>query len=551
MVLILREYCYAGAILAEHETSYEPGFLLATLPPTPAQRWLALATAAVLLVAFVFTVIAGKTTPLAALSLRLDGFIPTLAALLFVNDTITATLLFAQFSIIRSAAVLVLANGYLFTAFMVVPYALSFPGAFAPTGLLGDGLQNTAWIYVFWHFGFPAAVILYAWPRDIRRTNNALRSSARSAIGWSVAITISIVCGLTWLAVAGEGFLPHFFLDDSHLAPISRYFVILNLFESGLALAMLWRRRHTLLDQWLMVVMLAWISEGAITGLLLTPRYSLGFYAIRIYSLITGTVVLIVLLAETTKLYARLGRSNMMLLRERENKLTNIDAITSSIVHEVRQPLAAITTNGDAGLRWLAKTPPDFDEVRGAFTRMISDTRRASEVLDSIRSLFRRGDHEERAVDVNEVTLASLRVLRDELKDHRVLARVELTPDLPMVMGHRGQLEQVILNLVHNAVEAMNTVNHASRVLRVRTERHDHDEIIVAVEDSGPGIDPKKLDGIFDPFVTTKSHGTGLDWPSRMIIKRHGGRLSAQSSEKIGGALFQFFLPIKSTTTPP
>jgi PAS domain S-box-containing protein len=233
--------------------------------------------------------------------------------------------------------------------------------------------------------------------------------------------------------------------------------------------------------------------------------------------------------------------------RERENKLMNVEAIMASIAHEVRQPLAAIATNGSAALRWLEKTLPDYDEVRGALHRVINDSRRASEVFDSIRALFRKADQAREQIDVSEITLEILQSLQGELKDHGVTAHTELASGLPLVGGHRGQLQEVIANLVHNAIEAMETTTDQSRALRVRTTLRDPDAIIVAVEDSGPGIDPKQLNGIFDAFVTTKATGMGLGLAiCRRIIESHGGELSALSDGK-NGAVLQFVLPINKS----
>jgi signal transduction histidine kinase len=255
-------------------------------------------------------------------------------------------------------------------------------------------------------------------------------------------------------------------------------------------------------------------------------------------------IVLASLFSERRESEARLARSNMMLQRERNNKLMNIDAITSAIVHEVRQPLAAIATNGSAGIRWLTKTPPDFDEVRAAMTRIVRDSHRASQVLESIRALFKSADLEVQPVDLNGIALGALDLLRGELTDHGVITRTELAPELPLVGGHSGQLQEVMLNLVRNAIDAMDSITDRARVLR--DECDGREAIVVSVEDSGPGIDPKKVDSIFDAFVTTKPHGMGLGLAiCRMIILRHEGQLSA-SAENKSGALFQFTLPIKS-----
>jgi signal transduction histidine kinase len=260
-------------------------------------------------------------------------------------------------------------------------------------------------------------------------------------------------------------------------------------------------------------------------------------------------IVLASLFSERRESEARLARSNMMLQRERNNKLMNIDAITSAIVHEVRQPLAAIAANGDAGILWLTKTPPDFDEVRAAMTRIVRDCHRASQVLESIRALFKGADLEAQPVDLNGIALAALDLLSGELKDHGVITHAELAPELPLVPGHCGQLQEVMLNLIRNAIDAMDSITDRSRLLRVRTERDGREAIIVSVEDSGPGIDPRTLHSIFDAFVTTKPQGMGLGLAiCRMIISRHKGQLSASVDNK-NGALFQFTLPIKSALT--
>jgi PAS domain S-box-containing protein len=229
--------------------------------------------------------------------------------------------------------------------------------------------------------------------------------------------------------------------------------------------------------------------------------------------------------------------------RERDNKLLNIEAITASIAHEVRQPLAAISTNGNAARRFLGRTPLDLAEMRAIIDNIISDCHHASEVFDGIRTLFRKADQPRAPVDVNVIALEVLQSLRGEFRDHGVAAHTELASALPLVYGHHGQLRQLITNLVQNAVEAMDTATARSRTLRVKTSPHGRDSITVAVEDSGPGIDPERLNSIFDAFVTTKKHGMGLGLAiCRMIAQRHGGQLSASSDGK-SGARFQFVLP--------
>ena len=254
--------------------------------------------------------------------------------------------------------------------------------------------------------------------------------------------------------------------------------------------------------------------------------------------------VLASLFAQQRESAEHLRKSNMMLEREQANKLMNAQAITAAIAHEVKQPLAAIAINGGAALRFLDKTPPELEEVRTNLKSMISDSHRTSDVFDGIRALFGKSEQKRLPVDVNAIIRGVLQSSRKELQDHGVETRLELATELPLVDSHGRQLEEVIFNLVHNAIEAMDAATDRSRLLRVRTELNDHDAITVAVQDSGPGIDPKQIDGIFGAFFTTKPDGMGLGLAiCRMIIEHHGGQLTASSDGK-NGSLFQFDLPI-------
>jgi len=510
------------------------GVGLIKLAPTRRQIKLALAVAAVILVA-VAIVAPFAATPLP----RLAAFIPFLNATILVTDLVTAILLFAQFSISRSRALLVLAGGYLFTALIVVPHALTFPGAFSPTGLLGAGLQTTAWLYILWHLAFPATLLTYAALKDREAT---VQGTIRSAIAWCIAITIGLVFGLVWFVIAADPLLPRLFLSASDLTLLGTYIPTFDLSICMLALAVLWMRRRSVLDLWLMVVACALIGELALT----VVRFSLGFYVSRILSLATSTIVLLILLAETTGLYMHLARTNHVLRRERENKLMNIEAVVASISHEVKQPLATIVMRGSTALRFLGHTPSDVEKARSALKKIVGDGHRASQIFDNIRDLFRAADQTRVPINVNEMILGVLDILQSELTDHQVTTRTELEREPPSVMGHRGQLQEVLLNLIRNAIEAMDGARAGIRELRLSTESRNNDGTVISVMDTGPGIDPKKLDSIFDAFVTTKPRGMGLGLAiCRMIIERHGGRLLASSGDK-GGALFQVILPINS-----
>jgi signal transduction histidine kinase len=206
---------------------------------------------------------------------------------------------------------------------------------------------------------------------------------------------------------------------------------------------------------------------------------------------------------------------------------------------------SAIAINGSAALRFLERVPLDIDEVRTILNAMMGDCHRVSEVFDTIRALFRRVDQKREPTVVNEIVLDVLQSMREEITGHGVTTETELAPELQLVDGHRNQLRQVIFNLIHNAIESMDNTMDRSRVLRVITKSQGPDAIIVAVQDTGPGINPTRLDSIFDPFVTTKPDGMGLGLAiCSMIVERHGGKLSALSDGK-NGARFQLVLPVR------
>jgi signal transduction histidine kinase len=225
----------------------------------------------------------------------------------------------------------------------------------------------------------------------------------------------------------------------------------------------------------------------------------------------------------------------------RANELMNIDAITASIIHEIKQPLAAIGASAGAAQRFVTMNPPDLREVKSSLKHIARSVQRSGEVLDGIRSLFQGVDRARQPLNLNDVVLEVLQIMSPELKKYDVAIVQELNGQIPEVVGNETQLRQVLTNIVRNAIEAMMVTIDRRRVLRIRTES-EQGEITVAVEDSGPGIDPAMLENIFDAFVTTKSYGTGLGLAiCRMIVQHHGGQLRASSNGK-DGALVQFSL---------
>jgi PAS domain S-box-containing protein len=286
-----------GRVVAEH-----PVFL-STAPAEAGNRRLALAAVAISLLIFL------ALAPFAQQPLpRVWAFIPIYESALVISDLITAAILLIMFNILRSRAILALACGYLFTALMAIPHALTFPGLFSPTGLLGAGLQTTAWLYVFWHGGFPLAVISYALLKDRKEATGPPAEADQWTLPLSVGAVVALVVGLTSLATVGQALLPDVLTGGANGVGLM-VTVGTDLALAFVALLILWLRRpHTVLDLWLMVVMVAWLADIALSAMLNHARFDVGFYFGRAYGLLAGTFVLLMLLLETGALYAQLAR---------------------------------------------------------------------------------------------------------------------------------------------------------------------------------------------------------------------------------------------------
>jgi PAS domain S-box-containing protein len=246
---------------------------------------------------------------------------------------------------------------------------------------------------------------------------------------------------------------------------------------------------------------------------------------------------------ETERVRANAAMHEAQTELARVARLTTLGELIASIAHEINQPLGAIVVNGNAGLRWLERATPDVDEARAAFTRIVYDGRRAGEVIESIRAMFKNVDQEKAPVDINKLVRDMLGLMFGELRSNQVSVETRLDDNLPDVRGNQVQLQQVILNLIRNAIEAMNSVTDRARVLRIGTKIHVPDGVLVSVEDSGTGLSPKDIERIFDSFFTTKPQGTGMGLSiCRSIIEGHQGRLWASSGID-HGAIFNVLLP--------
>ena len=227
----------------------------------------------------------------------------------------------------------------------------------------------------------------------------------------------------------------------------------------------------------------------------------------------------------------------------RVSQFSAMGAMTASIGHEIQQPLAAMVTGANAGLRWLSKSPPDLDEVRQVLEGVVRDGHRTREILDAIRAVFKKDNQEIGPVDINGLIAEVLELTQGELQKQKVSVRSQLADHLPQVLGNRIQLQQVILNLTVNAIDAMTATTERERLLRVKSEIGAEDGVLITVEDSGTGIDPEDVERIFDALFTTKSKGMGMGLSiCRSIVEAHHGRLWVSAGAHNGSA-FHVALP--------
>lgn len=778
---------------------------LAYLPPTKRQTWSALACAAVLLVGLaVLAPFAGKPMP------HYNGFIPSLDAIIFVTDLITASLLLAHFSITRSNALLALACGYLFSALIVVAHGLSFPGVVSATGRLGGTNETTVKLYLFWHLALPIALFAYLRFRDRERGRAVAHTPTFLSATCSVAGIVALVVWTVWIA-RGDMLVPTVVTGPNSSTPVIPLFVDLTMALCAAALCALWGFRRSALDQWLMVVMLASIVELALTAVFGGPPFTLGFYTGRIFSLVTSTAVLTALLAETTRLSAQLARANMFasvaraaqalsgeielpklverlmtialenagadrgilvlpardqyliqaearatgnhvevsmrqdaiagtgpgsvildairmkktvlfsdacetiiclpLIKQRElagvlllentvnphaftadriavlelvaaqaaislentrlyrdvqereakvrrlidsnfigilignldghiqeaneaflriigydqadveagllhrseltppewhdrdaqgvaemkamgstqpyekeyfrkdgsrvpvlvggatfgeerfgvvafivdlterkraeaelahaNRVALMGQLTASIAHEVSQPVTGLLMNAQTAVRCLARKPPNSEEAKPLIDRIIQDAKRTTEIVNRIRDFSRKAPPRNGVLDINEAILEVVTLSRVAMLDNGISATMHLTESLPRVLGDRVQLQQVMLNLIMNAIEAISEVWDGSRELSIRTSKAEPRSVLVAVSDTGPGLPEESFARIFEAFYTTKSSGLGMGLSiCRSIAEAHGGRLWAEPNEPCGAAFF-------------
>jgi signal transduction histidine kinase len=391
----------------------------------------------------------------------IPAVIPAYDGALWISDTLTSALLFSQFTRLRSRALLVLATGYLFDAFMIVPHALSFPGVFAPAGLLGGGSQTTAWLYVFLHTGFPLFVLAFA--ILARRPGDTVAGSPGRAIAGAIAAAAMLAVALTVLATAGNDSLPEVIRDGDYALIVTKGISPAVWVVSLCVLLVLWSRRDpTVLELWLTVAMVAWVFAIAFAAVVGSHRFDLGSYAARFYGLLAASSVLGVLLFKMNRLYDNIADAlalaevrNTELARSREEfarvqRFEAIGQLVGGIAHDFNNLLTVITGAVDLTLRE-SSLPA---RARRMLEMSMTSAHRGSELAGHLLIFARKQVLQPEVVNLNEV-VANLRTFMARTLGEMIELVTELSPVVWPVRLDRGQCETALVNLMLSARDAL------------------------------------------------------------------------------------------------
>ncbi|TMJ13443.1 MAG: hypothetical protein E6G94_11840 [Alphaproteobacteria bacterium] len=488
-----------------------------------------IAIVGVLLTAF-FLILPWRAIPLP----EVGAFVPMVDSIMLVSDVIAATLLYSQSSVFRSRALTVLASGYVFAALLLIPHALSFPGAFAPKGLLGAGINTTAWIATLQRLAFPAVIISYVVLRRIDAASPPDPNSEPRIVA-SALVAASLALGVALLTTRGHDLLPAFYVNRADLSYFNAVayqtvsFVLLST-----AFVMLFRSRRSVLDVWLLVALSSWMIQSVLI-MLLHRRFTVGFYSLFVMLVVSHLVVQLALIAESNRLYGKLARATAERDRERDSRLMSMDALTAAIAHEVGQPLTGVNLNARAALNWLTRSRPAVDKAIGSLYATIDAGHHTMEVIKSIRSMFDKGATTSTRFSLNDLVRETTRFLEGELAGERVTLELALDSSVPAIVADRIQIQRVLVNLVVNAIESLRATQGRPRCIAIRSMPLERRAVLLEVSDTGLGITPDEIPHIFEAFFTTKEMGTGLGLSlCRAIVEEHGGRLWASTGAHSG-----------------
>ena len=513
----------------------EQQLLLAARPPSRLQRRVAYGVMIGLLAVLCLV------TPYANRPMwHATAFIPIYATAMAVFDLITAALIFSQFWVVRWTWLLVLACGFLFTGLISIPYGLTFPEGFGPSGLLGAGPETAAQLSLCSRVASPAALIAAILVRPTRGAADIGQRSPGLTILLSIALICALVIGLTWATITNDQLLPWIHVNrlQSDLGLLLPIIVL-----TGIPFALLWIWGRSVLDLWLMVMCCSWVFDLTLV-IVAGARYSVGWYAARTFQVAAIFSVLLLYLSETTALYANLARGVILRRGAQHVQQISMDVMAASLGHEIKQPLTGMLLNAQACLLQLKVAQPELDDVRATLSDLLEDGRQINEIISGARAMFKESAHDRQLLDVNKVVRSALATVDLEIQQQGVSVNMELDDGLPPVFADSGQLHQVFLNLMTNALEAMAAVPQRPPALRVTSGMvQGSSDIAVAVEDTGIGITDQESKRILEPFFSTKAAGTGVGLTiCRVILKAHGGDLQI-SATKPHGTVARVVLP--------
>jgi len=517
-----------------------PRFFLSTIPATQKDRWQALAVTG--LAALIFA----GCAPFARVQLApVWAFIPIYDAALVVSDLITTLLIFAQFVILRTRSLLLIAAGYLFTATMAVSHMLSFPGLFSPAGLLAAGPQTTAWLFMAWHAGFPFAVTAYAFAKRREQRGAPSAGKPNLAVMATVAAVIALTSSATIVATLGHDWLPPV-MQGNHYAPAMQATVTTVWALSFVALlALAFSRPHSVFDLWLVAVMVSWIADIGLAAVFNAGRFDFGFYAGRIFGLLAANFVLVVLLLETGSLYVRTSEQREERLQQLQDELIHVarlnelGQLVSALAHELNQPLTA-AGNYLAATHYMLAAPPD-SQVGQVIQKAADQIVRAEQIIDRLRRLAMRGEVERRPESLSAAVEEVVSLVSSQGSSQETSIEMDVDPAISVKVD-RVQVQQVLLNLIRNAIQAM--ANSARRRIMISSKLSSSGLVEVAVADTGPGLGAEIRQSLFQPFTSSKSSGMGVGLSiCRSIIEAHGGRIWTTDNHE-GGTTFHFTLEL-------
>lgn len=530
-----------------------PRWFLSTAAATSGERLAAITVVIVAFLAFLVT-IAYVRVPLA----RVPAFIPAYQSALFIIELMTAVLLLGQFARLRALALLALGAGYLFDAVMILPHTLSFPGLFAPTGLLGAGEQTTAWLYVFWHGGFPLFVLAYAYFR-----NNGVAAAAGEHVGllWvTIAAVLASAAALTVLTTAGHDLLPPVMQGSDYSMLVTKGvspFIWLLTLVAAIAV---WWRTNSVLDLWLGVVMVVWLFDIAFAAVLGSSRFDLGFYAGRVYGLIAASIILVALLYEMVRLYGRLADAlvvaetrNMELIRSgaavaTAQRMEAFGQLTDGIAHDFSNLLTVVGGNVDM----IRRDPHDAARVERLAGNADAAVRRAARLTRQLMTFGGRQTLRPVSIDVSRLIQDYIPVLQRSAEGTELMTG--LSQNVHPVFLDPTQFETALVNLITNARDAASgsgrviiETGNVSLVDRQFTNAPDvvpGDYVLVTVRDTGRGMSPEIAARAIEPFFTTKEPGKGSGLGLSQVygfVKSAGGLMRIDSQPGRGTSVNLYF----------